>query len=117
MRRGTFWLANPLTNGARPDWFLCRVSHNHRCRLTPSFAEFRQMLLVDPIDPGLHVGMSGASSGRRAHQSSRAKPFKQDFLRRALGQGIRQCRQRFFEWVIPTLRLGDSRGIPESPVT
>ena len=26
-----------------------------RCRLTPSFAEFRQMLLVDAIDPGLHV--------------------------------------------------------------
>jgi len=28
-----------------------------RCRVTPPFAELRQMLLVDEIDPGLHLGM------------------------------------------------------------
>jgi hypothetical protein len=70
-----------------------------RCPVPP-FGELRQMLLVDKIDPGLHVGMSALhQDGELAHQSSRAKPFKQDFLRRALAQGIRQCRQRFFERV------------------
>ena len=28
-----------------------------RCPVTPPFAELRQMLLVDEIDPGLHLGM------------------------------------------------------------
>ena len=28
-----------------------------RCRVTLPFAELRQMLLVDEIDPGLHLGM------------------------------------------------------------
>ena len=56
------------------------------------------MLLVNAIDPGLHVGMTTLEYDREfADQSSRAKPFKQDFLRRALGQGIRQCSQCFFE--------------------
>jgi hypothetical protein len=45
------------------------------------------MLPVDAIDLGLHVGMSALhQDGELAHQSSRAKPFKQDFLRRALAK-------------------------------
>ena len=69
-----------------------------RCPVPP-FGELRQMLLVDKIDPGLHVGMSALhQDGELAHQSSRAKPFKQDFLRRALGQGIRRQRSTL-RWV------------------
>jgi hypothetical protein len=67
--------------------------------VTPLFAELRQMLLVDEIDPGLHVGMPALDQDREfTHQPARAKPLEHDFLRRALGQGIRQCRQCFFEW-------------------
>ena len=33
-----------------------------RCRVTPPFAELRQMLLVDAIDLGLHLGMNSLRS-------------------------------------------------------
>jgi hypothetical protein len=42
-----------------------------RCRVTPPFAELRQMLLVDAVDLGLHLGMpavhppAGQSETRR----------------------------------------------------
>ena len=43
--------------------------------------ELRQMLLVDAIDLNLHLGMPALhQDGEFADQSSRAKPFKQDFL-------------------------------------
>jgi hypothetical protein len=48
-----------------------------RCRVTPPFAELRQMLLVDAIDPGLHVGMTTLEYDREfADQPSRAKPLE-----------------------------------------
>jgi hypothetical protein len=48
-----------------------------RCRVTPPFAELRQMLLVDEIDPGLHVGVPALDQEREfADQPSRAKPVE-----------------------------------------
>ena len=55
----------------------CQQSIVLRCRVTPPFAELRQMLLVDAIDLGLHIGMPTFEYYREfADQSSRAKPFK-----------------------------------------
>jgi hypothetical protein len=43
-----------------------------RCRVTPPFAELRQMLLVDAIDLGLHLGMPALDrDGEFTHQPSR----------------------------------------------
>jgi hypothetical protein len=36
----------------------CPQSIVLRCRVTPPFAELRQMLLVDAVDLGLHLGIS-----------------------------------------------------------
>ena len=48
-----------------------------RCRVTPPFTELRQMLLVDAIDLGLHLGMPTLDQdGEFADQPSRAKPVE-----------------------------------------
>ena len=48
-----------------------------RCRITPPFAELRQMLLVDAINLGLHLGMPALDQDRElADQPSRAKPVE-----------------------------------------
>ena len=58
------------------------------------------MLPVDAIDLGLHVGMSALhQDGELAHQSSRAKPFKQDFLRRALAKTSARTVSASLRWV------------------
>ena len=45
------------------------------------------MLLVEAIDLNLHLGMPVLhQDGKFADQSSRAKPLKENFLRRALGK-------------------------------
>ena len=59
-----------------------------RCRVTV-FAELRQMLLVDAINLGLHLGMPALDQDRElTDQPSRAKPVEKDFLCWALGQGV-----------------------------
>jgi len=61
------------------------------CRVTLPFAEFRQMLLVDAIDLGLHLGMPALDQdGECTHQSSRAKPIEYEFVYWTLSQGIRR---------------------------
>src|SRR4051794_12060779 len=48
-----------------------------RCRVTPLFAELCQMLLVDAINLGLHLGMPALDQDREfADQPSRTKPFE-----------------------------------------
>ena len=68
-------------------------------RLTPPLGlPARKVFFVNAIDLGLHCGMPALHQvGEFADQPSRAKPLKQDFLRRALGQGIGKIDQRFFE--------------------
>jgi hypothetical protein len=48
-----------------------------RCRVTLPFSELRQMLLVDAINLGLHLGMPVLDQDREfADQPSRAKPVE-----------------------------------------
>ena len=48
-----------------------------RCRVTPPFAELRQMLLVNAVDLGLHLGMPALDQdGEFTHQPARAKPVE-----------------------------------------
>ena len=69
-----------------------------RGRVTPPFAELGQMLLVNAINLGLHLGMPALDQDRElTDQPSRAKPVEKDFLRRALGQGVGQCSQCLFQ--------------------
>jgi hypothetical protein len=67
-------------------------------RLTPPLGlPARKVFIVNVIDLGLHCGMPALHEvGEFADQPSRAKPLKQHFLRRALGQGIGKIDQGFF---------------------
>ena len=77
------------------------VSHNQSSCAAgsrPPFAELRQMLLVDAIDLGLHLGMPALDhDGKFTHQPARAKPVESDSFCWELGQYICQCSQCFFE--------------------
>jgi hypothetical protein len=48
-----------------------------RCRVTPPFAELRQMLLVNAVNLGLHLGMPALDQdGEFTHLPARAKPVE-----------------------------------------
>ena len=58
-----------------------------RGRVTPPFTELGQMLPVNAMDLGLHLGMPALDKNRElTDQPSRAKPVEKDFLCWALGQ-------------------------------
>ena len=74
---GTRCHAAPTTGGGCCTVSAFPQSIVLRCRVALPFAELRQMLLVDAINLGLHLGMPALDEdGEFADQSARAKPFK-----------------------------------------